>query len=308
MVIRKNIEYNINKIIKEKINEKIIINFFYNIKKRIKKKITNIKNIIAISSGKGGVGKSTFSSNISMVMSKMGFKVGLFDADIYGPSIPLIFNLKKINNIKLNNNKIIPIEKYGVKIISLGFFLKKNQSVLWKGPIAIKYLNKLIKETDWGFLDFLIIDFPPGTSDIHIFISSEFYINGTVVISTPQILSLSDVYRNISMFSNNFIKIPIIGIVENMSYFFNNEKKHYLFGKKTVKNFTEKLKLYYLGSIPIIENIRLFSDKGINIEKDIYSYNIYKKITIKIIKKILNVNKNLSKSEINNILNKIKNK
>ena len=186
------------------------------------KPIPGVDSIIAISSGKGGVGKSTVTANIAVTLAEMGCKVGVLDADIYGPSIPSMFDLEGERPQSVNKNgksKMAPIENYGVKILSIGFFTKVDQAVIWRGPMASKALNQLIFDADWGELDFLIIDLPPGTGDIHLSIVQSIPLNGAVVVSTPQKIALADARKGIAMFSQENIKIPVLGIIENMAYF-----------------------------------------------------------------------------------------
>ncbi|WP_185874066.1 Mrp/NBP35 family ATP-binding protein [Blattabacterium cuenoti] len=292
MHIKKKLEKDIyttikNQNINKKIRLKIEMKLFHT------EKISKIKNIIAIASGKGGVGKSTVSTNIAVTLVKMGFKVGLLDADIYGPSIPLMFNIKEdqldsciIQKNKTGNYVMKPIHRYGVNILSLGFFSKYGQAIVWRGPMATKALRQLIHETYWGFLDFLIIDLPPGTGDIHLSILQEITLKGIVLVSTPQKVALSDVHRSVGMFRIKSIYVPILGIIENMSYLLNNKKKYYLFGKNGVKNFSKKINIFFLGEIPILQKIQEYSDLGIPgvLEND----NI-KQIFVKITKNILNI-------------------
>ncbi|AWU43781.1 ATP-binding protein [Blattabacterium sp. (Cryptocercus kyebangensis)] len=259
------------------------------------KKIPGIKNIIAVASGKGGVGKSTIATNIAVSLVKMGFHVGLLDADIYGPSIPLMFNLEedKVHSSllqKKNNSYVMnPITSYGVKILSLGFFSKSGQAVVWRGPMATKALRQFVHDTDWGYLDFLIIDLPPGTGDIHLSILQDIPLKGIILVSTPQKIALSDVHRSVGMFRIRSIQVPILGIIENMSFFLEKEtqEKKYFFGKNGVKNFSKKMDIFFLGEIPMLQTIREYSDLGIPVvlEND-QIRKIFEKITKNIIKKL----------------------
>ncbi len=234
--------------------------------KKIEKTIIpNVKNIIAISSGKGGVGKSTISSNISVSLSKLGYRVGLIDADIFGPSIPTIFNTENEQpNYKIINEKniIIPLEQYGIKLISMGNIIPKEKAVIWRGPMASSALKQLFTDVDWGKLDYLIVDLPPGTSDIHITLSQNFSITGTIIISTPQKVSTIDAEKAISMFQHKNTNIPIIGLIENMSYFQSDKKKHYLFGEGGGKKIAEKHSIKFLGEIPVDNKISESCDNG----------------------------------------------
>lgn len=258
-----------------------------------KNKKYEIKNIIAIASGKGGVGKSTIATNIAVSLVKMGFKVGLLDADIYGPSIPLMFNIENdsIEIIQKNGVSLInPIISYQVKILSIGFFSKDGQAIAWRGPMVTKALRQLIHETYWGKLDFLIIDLPPGTGDIHLSILQETTLKGIVIVSTSQKIALSDVNRTIGMFRIKSIYVPILGIIENMSYFLMKESKEksYFFGKNGVKNFSNEMNIPYLGAIPMLQKIREHSDMGIPVVlENEYIRNIFIEITKNVIKKLL---------------------
>ena len=202
------------------------------------KPIQGIENIIAISSGKGGVGKSTITANLAVTLSKMGCKVGILDADIYGPSIPTMFDMEGARPLSVQidgKSKMEPIENYGVKVLSIGFFTKPDQAVVWRGPMAAKALNQMIFDAAWGDLDFLLIDLPPGTGDIHLSIVQSLPLNGAVVVSTPQNVALADAKKGIAMFQQESINVPVLGIVENMSYFTPAElpeNKYYIFGKK----------------------------------------------------------------------------
>ena len=204
--------------------------------------LDNVKNIIAVSSGKGGVGKSTITSNIAVSLKKMGFEVGILDADIYGPSIPLMFDVtekKPKSSIRDGKSKMLPVESYGVKILSIGFFTKTDQAVIWRGPMASKALNQMIFDSDWGELDFLLIDLPPGTGDIHLSIMQSLAVTGSVIVSTPQNVALIDARKGVAMFKQQNINVPVLGIIENMAYFTTPESpnnKHYLFGKEGGKN------------------------------------------------------------------------
>ncbi len=232
------------------------------------KPIPGIQNIIAVASGKGGVGKSTVTANIAVSLSKMGFKVGILDADIYGPSIPMMFDVEMEKPLSVDvggKSKMKPIENYGVKVLSIGFFTQPGQAVIWRGPMAAKALNQLIFDADWGELDFMLIDLPPGTGDIHLSIMQSLPITGAVVVSTPQNVALADARRGVGMFRQENIDVPVLGIVENMSYFTPAElpeNKYYIFGKQGAKNLAEDLKVPFLGEVPLIQSIRESGDVG----------------------------------------------
>jgi ATP-binding protein involved in chromosome partitioning len=298
--IKNKIKNEIEKNIYKKFYKKIYLKI--NIETYKKNKMFYIKNIIAVSSGKGGVGKSTLSSNIAVSLSNIGFKTGLLDADMHGPSIPIMFNIKnpKIKYKNINGNKkMIPIKKYNIKIFSIGFFTNFNEAIVWRGPMIVKALHQLIYETYWGNLDFLIVDLPPGTGDIHLSLVQDFSITGIVVVSTPQKVALSDTIRSIKMFQIPSIHVPIIGLIENMSYIsfskLSNDKYFFL-GKNGVKELSNKLTIPFLGKIPFLEEIRISSDIGtpIGVNKNSLGRKIYKNITNNIIK-IINNKTNLYK-------------
>jgi len=233
------------------------------------KLLPNVKNIIAISSGKGGVGKSTVAVNLAVALAQKGYKVGLLDADIFGPSLPKMFNeedarpyLEPIGG----KEYIVPVEKYGVKMLSIGFFVNKNDAVVWRGAMAGNALKQLIADANWGDLDYFLIDFPPGTSDIHLTLVQTLAITGAVVVSTPQQVALADARKGINMFMNDKVNVPILGLVENMAWFTPaelTENKYYIFGKDGAKNLAEEMNVALLGQIPIVQSICEGGDKGI---------------------------------------------
>lgn len=230
--------------------------------------ILGIDNIIAISSGKGGVGKSTVTANLAVTLAKMGFSVGVLDADIYGPSIPTMLDMEGARPLSVNVNgssKMEPIENYGVKVLSIGFFTQPNQAVIWRGPMAAKALSQMIFDAAWGQLDFLLIDLPPGTGDIHLSIVQSLPINGAVVVSTPQNIALADAKKGIAMFQQENINVPVLGIIENMAYFTPEElpdNKYYLFGREGAKNLAQDKQVPFLGEVPIVQSIREAGDVG----------------------------------------------
>ena len=232
------------------------------------KPIPGIKNIIAVASGKGGVGKSTVTANLAVTLSKMGFKVGVLDADIYGPSIPIMFDVQNEKPLAVNvdgKSKMKPIENYGVNVLSIGFFTKPDQAVVWRGPMAAKALNQMIFDAAWGELDFLLIDLPPGTGDIHLSIMQSLPITGAVVVSTPQTVALADAKKGVAMFQQDSINVPVLGVIENMAYFTPEElpeNKYYIFGKEGAKHLAEDLKIPFLGDIPLVQSVREAGDLG----------------------------------------------
>ena len=270
------------------------------------KKIKNVSNIIAISSGKGGVGKSTMTANLAVSLSKMGFKVGILDADIYGPSIPEMFDVSGQKPLAVDvdgKSKMKPIENYGVKILSIGFFTKVDQAVIWRGPMASKALNQMIFDADWGILDFLLVDLPPGTGDIHLSIMQSLPISGAVVISTPQKIALNDARKGVSMFKKENINVPVLGIIENMAYFIPNElpeNKYYLFGKEGARNLSTDLNIPFLGEVPIIQSVREAADFGrpAAMQENTISEDIFKSVSKNMLSQLLIRNNELPETEI----------
>jgi len=232
------------------------------------KPIPGIKNIIAVASGKGGVGKSTVTANLAVSLAKMGFEVGLLDADIYGPSQPLMFDVENEKPLAIDvdgKSKMKPVSNYGVKLLSIGFFTEKDQAVIWRGPMAAKALNQMIFDAHWGELDFLIVDLPPGTGDIHLSIMQSLPITGAVVVSTPQEVALADARKGIAMFAQDTIQVPVLGIIENMSYFTPAElpeNKYYIFGEGGAKHLAERTGVALLGEIPLVQSVREAGDVG----------------------------------------------
>lgn len=233
--------------------------------------LPNVKNIIAVASGKGGVGKSTVAVNLALGLAQEGAKVGILDADIYGPSIPIMLGLRdeRPKMIDLNGDgkgKIVPIEKYGVKAMSIGLLVDEKQAVVWRGPIASSALKQFITDVHWGDLDYLVIDLPPGTGDIHLTLVQAVPVTGAVVVSTPQAVAAADAKKAIMMFKQPQINIPIIGVVENMAYFTPAElpdNKYYLFGKGGAQAMSEQFELPFLGEVPLVQSIREGGDSGI---------------------------------------------
>lgn len=271
---RKKMEVDILKCIHEEVDQKAKIKI--NIKVAAAPKQEQIKgeplpgidNIIAISSGKGGVGKSTVTANTAVRLAYMGFSVGILDADIYGPSIPTMMDMEGARPLSIQvdgASKMEPIENYGVKVLSIGFFTQPNQAVIWRGPMAAKALNQMIFDSAWGELDFLLIDLPPGTGDIHLSLVQSLPIDGAVVVSTPQNVALADAKKGIAMFQQENINIPVLGVVENMAFFTPEElpdNRYYLFGREGAKNLAEDKNVPFLGEIPIVQSIREAGDVG----------------------------------------------
>lgn len=247
------------------IEDNIAVKYIHDMERPV---LPNVKNIIAVASGKGGVGKSTVSVNLAVALAKSGAKVGLLDADIFGPSIPKMFGAESERpaGIKMDGREMInPIEKFGVKFLSVGFFVDTESAIIWRGPMASNALKQLISEGNWGELDYLLIDLPPGTSDIHLTLVQSVPVTGAVIVSTPQDVALADVVRGTSMFQSKSIDVPVLGLVENMSWFTPAElpeNKYYIFGKDGGKKLADKMGLNFLGSIPIVQSIREGGDSG----------------------------------------------
>lgn len=235
---------------------------------KAKASVSRVKNIIAVASGKGGVGKSTISANLAVAVARTGAKVGLIDADIFGPTIPKMFNVEGVHPVMIKEDEmdlIEPVESFGVKVLSIGFFVQPDNALIWRGPMASSALKQLIHQGAWGDLDYLFIDLPPGTSDIHLTMVQEIKVTGAVIVSTPQDVALSAAIRGVSMFTSESIKIPILGFVENMAWFTPEElpdNKYYIFGKDGCKKLAERMKLPLLGQIPIVQGIREGGDNG----------------------------------------------
>ena len=232
------------------------------------KMLPQVKNVIAVSSGKGGVGKSTVAANLAVALSKLGYKVGLLDADIFGPSVPKMFqveNARPYAETVEGRDLIVPIEKYGIELLSIGFFVDPDQATLWRGGMASNALKQLVGDAKWGELDYFILDTPPGTSDIHLTLLQTLAITGAVIVSTPQEVALADARKGINMYMNDKVNVPILGLVENMAWFTPAElpnNRYYLFGKEGTKRLAEELNVPLLGQIPIVQSICENGDNG----------------------------------------------
>lgn len=232
------------------------------------KMLPQVKNVIAVSSGKGGVGKSTVAANLAVALSKLGYKVGLLDADIFGPSVPKMFQVEDARPYAENvdgRDLIVPIEKYGIELLSIGFFVDPDQATLWRGGMASNALKQLVGDAKWGELDYFILDTPPGTSDIHLTLLQTLAITGAVIVSTPQEVALADARKGINMYMNDKVNVPILGLVENMAWFTPAElpnNRYYLFGKEGTKRLAEELNVPLLGQIPIVQSICENGDNG----------------------------------------------
>jgi ATP-binding protein involved in chromosome partitioning len=310
---RKKTEVEILKIIHKEVYEKAKIKVNLKVEAAAKsrtneikgKPIPGIKNIIAVASGKGGVGKSTVTANLAVTLAKMGFKVGLLDADIYGPSMPIMFDVAQEKPLAVNvdgKSKMKPVESYGVKMLSIGFFTQPSQAVIWRGPMASKALNQMIFDAHWGELDFMLLDLPPGTGDIHLSIMQAMPVTGAVIVSTPQEVALADAKKGVAMFQQDSINVPVLGIVENMAYFTPAElpdNKYYIFGKEGAKHLAEDLKVPFLGEIPLIQSIREAGDAGrpAALQAGTSIEAAFEKLTKNVVQEVVGRNKSLPPTE-----------
>ena len=322
MHIKKRAEADVIKTIKEKVSEGAKVTVNVKIEAPVKpsnpnlikgKNIPGIKNIIAVASGKGGVGKSTITANLAVSLSKLGYKVGILDADIYGPSIPIMFDVVKERPLSTTidgRSKMKPVENYGVKVLSIGFFTTPEQAVIWRGPMASKALNQLIFDAAWGDLDYMLIDLPPGTGDIHLSIMQSMPITGAVVVSTPQPVALADARRGVAMFQQENIQVPVLGVIENMAYFTPQElpdNKYYIFGKEGAKNLSEDLNISFLGEIPLVQSIREAGDSGrpSALQEETPLAKAFEKITKEVIKELNSRNEILPPTEVIQMTNSV---
>jgi ATP-binding protein involved in chromosome partitioning len=310
MHIKKRAEDDIKKTILELVSPdaKIKINSKVDVpdKPEIKgKSIPGIKNIIGVASGKGGVGKSTVTANLAVSLAKMGFSVGILDADIYGPSMPIMFDVESEKPVSVmvdGKSKMKPVESYEVKILSIGFFTAPSQAVIWRGPMASKALNQMIFDADWGELDFMLVDLPPGTGDIHLSIVQSLPITGVVIVSTPQAVALADAKKGVSMFMSEAINVPVLGIIENMAYFTPEElpeNKYYIFGKEGARNLAEDLDVPFLGEVPIVQSIREAGDYGRPAAMQTGSIieTVFEEITRNVVREVVSRNESLPATE-----------
>jgi len=273
--------------------------------------IEGVKNIIAVASGKGGVGKSTITANLAIALQQKGYKVGVVDADIYGPSQHIMFDVEKSRPEASNVNGkpvMLPVESYGVKLLSIGFFAPGSQAVVWRGPMATKALNQLIKDAYWGEIDYLLIDLPPGTGDIHLSLVQAVPVTGAVIVSTPQNIALADAKKGVGMFQLDTIQVPVLGLVENMAYFTPEElpeNKYYIFGKDGTKNLADDLNLPLLAEIPLVQGVREAADIGrpVALQEDTDSAKAFVKLADNLIEQIASRNEKLDPTEAVKITN-----
>jgi ATP-binding protein involved in chromosome partitioning len=268
--------------------------------------LPKVKNIIAVVSGKGGVGKSTVAANLALALSKGGAKVGLLDADIYGPSIPIMFGVRGERPMMMDvegKGMIIPIEKYGIKLISIGFLVDEKNAVVWRGPMASSAIRQFVTDVYWGELDYLVVDMPPGTGDIHLTLMQIVPVTGAVIVTTPQDVALADAKKGIAMFGQAQMNVPVIGLVENMSYFTPAElpdNKYYIFGKDGGKRLADEYDLPFLGQIPLVQSIREGGDQGVPImmSDDVISKKAFEGFASYVVRSIAMRNANISGEKI----------
>lgn len=267
------------------------INMTAKVKSAGDNQLKGVKNIVLVSSGKGGVGKSTVSANLALALSETGAKVGLLDADIYGPSLPIMFGLESAKPETTKNEqgqtKILPIEKFGLKLLSIGFFTDPSQPIPWRGPMATSAIKQLFNDTDWGDLDYLVVDMPPGTGDIHITVAQGYPISGSVIVTTPQNVAVTDAVKGIAMYKMEGINIPVLGVVENMAYFVPAElpdNKYYIFGKGGGKRLAEENDIPFLGEIPLVKSIADAGDNGfpVILDREDSSANYFSEVAQKV--------------------------
>lgn len=315
--VKKKLEVDIMKQVHEHVDAKAKVKVNIEVPKKAEERanqirgaeLPGVKNIIAVASGKGGVGKSTVAANLAVNMAQMGFKVGLVDADIYGPSMPMMFDVEreKPGSITVDGkNYMEPVESHGVKLLSIGFFAGANQAVVWRGPMASKALNQLIRDAYWGDLDFMIIDLPPGTGDIHLSLVQAVPVTGAIIVSTPQNVALNDARKGVGMFRVNNINVPVLGMIENMAYFTPAElpdNKYYIFGQEGVKNLCNEMQVPFLGEIPLVQSIRESGDVGrpAALQEGTPVAEAYQEVTRNAVEQLVKRNESMPPTEITRI-------
>lgn len=315
--VKKKLEVDIMKAVHNEVHEKLQVKVNLEVPKEAEQKasmirgaeIPGVKNIIAVASGKGGVGKSTVAANLAVALAEKGFEVGLVDADIYGPSQPTMFDVpnSKPGSITVDGkNMMEPVQSYGVKLLSIGFFAGANQAVVWRGPMASKALNQLIRDAHWGELDFMIVDLPPGTGDIHLSLVQAVPVTGAVIVSTPQNVALADARKGVAMFNVENIQVPVLGMVENMSYFTPAElpdNKYYIFGREGVRNLSNELGVPFLGEIPLVQSIRESGDVGrpAILQENTPVSKAFDEVTKRMVEELMKRNETLPPTEVTRI-------
>jgi len=288
---------------------KVTVNFTANTtstRKDDQKVLGGVKNIIAVVSGKGGVGKSTISANLALALAEGGASVGLMDADIYGPSVPIMFGVRGARPMMKEvdgKGMIVPLEKFGIKLMSIGLLVDEKNAVVWRGPMASSAIRQFVTDVDWGELDYLVIDMPPGTGDIHLTLMQTVPVTGAIIVTTPQNVALADAKKGIAMFGQAQINVPIIGLVENMAYFTPAElpnNKYYLFGKEGGKNLAEEYDLSFLGQIPLVQSVREGGDEGVPsmVGTDEATKNAFRNFTAQSVRNIALRNANLPQTAL----------
>ncbi len=292
----------------------VTVNFTSNtttIRKDNKNILSGVKNIIAIVSGKGGVGKSTVASNFALALADSGAKVGLMDADIYGPSVHIMFGVRgerpMMKEGEGGKGLIVPLERYGIKLMSIGLLVDEKQAVVWRGPMVSSAIRQFVSDVDWGELDYLVIDMPPGTGDIHLTIVQTVPVTGVIVVTTPQLVALADAKKGIAMFNQAGLKVPVIGLVENMSYFTPEElpdNKYYIFGKEGGKKLADEYDIPFLGEIPLVQSIREGGDSGVPVMvgDDIISKQAFMDFAANAIRGIAMRNAEMPATEVSEVL------
>jgi len=272
--------------------------------------LPGVKNIIAVVSGKGGVGKSTVAANLALALAQHDAKIGLMDADIYGPSVPIMFGVRGERPMMHDVNgkgMIIPLERYGIKLMSIGLLVDEKSAVVWRGPMASSAIKQFVTDVDWGELDYLVIDMPPGTGDIHLTLMQSVPVTGAVIVTTPQPVALADAKKGIAMFAQAQLNIPIIGLVENMAYFSPEElpnNKYYIFGKEGGKRLAEEYDLPFLGQIPLVQSIREGGDEGVPVmmSDDETSRNAFENLAALVARSVSMLNANFSEEKVASVV------